>query len=242
MRLHNEEGKRAREEFATTVKSAFKQFSSDDGCMDRMQLRAYLDHMNEQAKKQGCKAREHTDEYHDMIWECVKGYKPGSERLTQGELMFIFTYVCPEATPGDRFEASSEKKAIQAAEEVKEKHEYRSELSNKDPRIEAESIRLIEIYRPLRAILQICGLEFDSAEDRSHFYLRKNNNGINLRDAFNNADQDCDGRLNRDEFEAFYSFLIQNRKRSQWIESEQEIPERFFNRYYKGCNEYEPST
>ena len=59
---------------------------------------------------------------------------------------------------------------------------------------------------------------------------------MTLNDAFNNADQDGDGRLNRQEFEAFYSLLIQSLKKSQEVVSEVEISEHFYNNYYAGCN------
>ena len=65
---------------------------------------------------------------------------------------------------------------------------------------------------------------------------------MTLKDAFNNADQDGDGRLNRREFEAFYSLLIQSLKRSNGFAGELDINEHFYNNYYAGCNEYEPST
>ena len=71
--------------------------------MDGKQFRAVLDYMNEHSRKQGLKAREQTDEYHDMVWECCKGYRPENERRTKDELLFILRYVCPDKHPMDRF-------------------------------------------------------------------------------------------------------------------------------------------
>ena len=87
------------------MSDCFDRFSSEDGRMDGKQFRAYLDHANEHSKAQGLKGREHTDEYHDMVWECCKRYRPENERRTKSELSFIFRYVCPEKHPMDRFEA-----------------------------------------------------------------------------------------------------------------------------------------
>ena len=237
------EGERARDEFHKVANDTYKRLCADDGRMDKKQLRAYLDHMDEHTVKIGLKGRKHTDEYHEMVWECIKGYKPDNERRTQSELNFIFKYICPEMKPHDRFYLLSAKCAIQD-EEFKEIINYRSEEAGSDPRIEAESIRLIKIYRPLRALIQMYELQFDSKEEESYFYLKQNNDDdfMTLNDAFNNSDQDGDGRLNRYEFEAFYRLLIQSLKNSQEVVREVEISEHFYNNYYAGCNEYEPSA
>ena len=82
-------------------------------------------------------------------------------------------------------------------------------------------------------------LQFNSQDEKNYFYLKKDNDGLTLKDAFDNADQDRDGRLVQHEFKAFYSFLIER----LYTESEvTRIGEHFYMNYYKGCNEYEPST
>ena len=76
------EGDRVRAEFDEVANGSYKRLCAEDGRMDKNQLKAYIDYVNEQMIKKGLKAREHTDEYHDMIWECCKGYNPDNERRT----------------------------------------------------------------------------------------------------------------------------------------------------------------
>ena len=72
---------------------AYLQFTDPvDGRLNKDQLKAFLIHMNECAKKVGLKGREQTDAYIDMIWECCKGYNPDIERPSREELNFIFRY------------------------------------------------------------------------------------------------------------------------------------------------------
>ena len=128
-------------------------------------------------------------------------------------------------------------------EEFKEDFvDHHSEVADRDPRIRAEEIRLIKIYRPLRALIQMYLLQFETEVEKSYFYLKQSNNGMTLRDAFNHADQDGSGRLNRHEFEAFYSLLGQRLYTSRDIYARFDINEHFYNNYYAGCNAYEPSA
>ena len=176
-----------------------------------------------------------------MVWGCFKRYKPKNERISKSDILFIFRYVCPEKHPMQKF-AALRARCARTEEESKGKIIHGTALDYTDPRMDAEANRLIKIYRKLRAIIKMYSLEVRSQDEKIHFYLKRNGKGPNLRQAFKNADQDGDGRLNRPEFEAFYGYLINSLKKSQEFVGGCNICEHFYNAYYAGCNAYEPSA
>ena len=66
--------------------------TSNDGILDREQLRTFILLINEFAASLGLSAQECTEKYLDTVWQCYNSYSPDREGITKDELYYLMAF------------------------------------------------------------------------------------------------------------------------------------------------------